>query len=304
MANSNECWINAQSEREANFYAKQLQLFELDIYDDFLKETLDNKNIILSKTIKHDKLSSGISNIVKKLKTLYEQSKIDNYDWFWLDSNQTRAINWKWGYLQLNKQVRINSRYRKNDIDLDKLNIAALKSSSHTPEERYNQIIRSFEENSTSLQTLEEIENELLFKWHKVKDHNEFVSFLDINNDIQCKWVIEHLNKQRAVSRKLKSLFKPTFDKDNYWCAIAIFDLIDDIRDKELLLIKMRKAWTQKKYRSKENSKKAQTISMSPDTKRKLDEIVAQTDGKICDTIERLINEEYKQLNRKHSYRD
>ncbi|MEZ8025468.1 hypothetical protein [Vibrio sp. 1F255] len=192
-----------------------------------------------------------------------------------------------------------NTSYIETILDEDDINRLFIPhhfSKLHSIKSKLNGIIEILED-LDDIKTVERITLNLQEHWKRFVSPYGLEDYLNIQDKEQCEWAIESLKKNQFIS-EISNIFIPTDDLDYYFFSLAIFDLIDNKRDKELLLLKMRKAWTQKKYRSKENGKRAYSISLSPDTKDKLDKIVDLKDGKICNAIERLVSEEYDKLHR------
>jgi hypothetical protein len=80
--------------------------------------------------------------------------------------------------------------------------------------------------------------------------------------------------------------------------VITTIDLADNLDRKALLIDKMKKAWSQKKFREKSNGKKPYSISMTQNTKQKLNALAEEHEMKINEMVELLIQNEYQ---RRHS---
>ncbi|PSU34071.1 hypothetical protein [Photobacterium lutimaris] len=63
--------------------------------------------------------------------------------------------------------------------------------------------------------------------------------------------------------------------------------------DKQLLIIKMKRAWSQKKRRDKLEGRKAYSILMSTDVKSKLDEMAYEQGCHRNTLLEKIINDSY-----------
>ncbi|ELR66131.1 hypothetical protein C942_00317 [Photobacterium marinum] len=290
--------IEAKSESEAMFYAKYLNIDPkgIDYFLYFQREPLDEKNRLINKYLAEKYSEKELKFRVKQMIKTYESEKICNQDWFWLSAVDERAINWAWGYIQLNKDKEIYSRKLKIETAINKLNLNKLDPDTATTLARRNCLIESFQETNAQIEERKIIAKDLLREWEYILNKKGLESLIDRYNEKQCEWALSYLKEIRTTNHS-RRLFKSINNKEKYFSAIALFDLINDDRDKELILMKMRKAWTQYKYRSKQNGKKSYSISMSKTTKSKLDKIVEHTNSKICDTIERLINDEYERLN-------
>ncbi|WOD09042.1 hypothetical protein [Marinomonas sp. GJ51-6] len=76
--------------------------------------------------------------------------------------------------------------------------------------------------------------------------------------------------------------------------VIATLDLSDNVDRKALVIDKMKKAWSQKKFREKSSGKKPYSISMTLNTKQKLNAMAEEKGMKINEMIEYLVQNEFK----------
>ena len=80
-------------------------------------------------------------------------------------------------------------------------------------------------------------------------------------------------------------------------CIITLFDLLNEIPPaRELMLRKMKSAWSQKYFRDKNNGKRSVSVVLPEKTINMLDEICIKTDRRKNEVIIRLIQAEYEQI--------
>lgn len=90
-------------------------------------------------------------------------------------------------------------------------------------------------------------------------------------------------------------LIVPTVYSDRIKVVNAAFFCWDAHQDTKILLIKKIKgAWSQKKYRDKNGSKKLINVYINSDAKKKLDYLAGGNGYSIASVLERLIDEEYR----------
>ncbi|MDO6528182.1 hypothetical protein Q4519_21170 [Motilimonas sp. 1_MG-2023] len=138
----------------------------------------------------------------------------------------------------------------------------------------------------------------LMRSWKIIDKQNYLLKWLDKKNNEQIDWVMEYLSKQESFV-SLKNACMPVANVSKYSILVSAVDLFNHYEPKntprlELLIIKMKKAWSQKKHRDGLKGRKAYNVIMSTDAKQKLKVIADARDYKQNETIENLINEAYE----------
>ena len=112
------------------------------------------------------------------------------------------------------------------------------------------------------------------------------LAWIDGNDAEQIAWVNRYLSQHLPLG-SLRLL--PTSDMAIYSNNMPVPISADLI----LFINKMRSAWRQKQFRSKQNGKKTYSFVMSVNVERQL-KTLAGSQGEIRQTLEQLINEQFK----------
>lgn len=222
----------------------------------------------------------------------------------WIDTKNNRLCIYVWSYIRL-----LNESSFKNILGTPSLNkIDILNTKSHSlggqyfyesmniellPKDnktRKDNIIDFFDLINTYALQKKELLAQLKLKWMYSTEKNEIFNWANKNNQ---QWAWNYLFKDSHPI-----WFINNNQPDNYLNGIiTTFDLLNDDPDKrELLISKMKSAWSQKAYRDKNNGKKAVSIVLSEDIIKKLDFVCENTDRRKNEVVTRLIREEYDKI--------
>ena len=145
--------------------------------------------------------------------------------------------------------------------------------------------------------------------WGHIFSSRKPFSWLEKDNDEQCRWAWEYLRKTDGYSssKPMTYQFTPTSTAEIYLAIYAAYDTwIIDNGAKRLFKSDFSKAWQQKKLRDGRQGKKACSLVLHEDVKLKLDElaktrkmtIFIDMDDVLADTYGKhieLYNAEYSQ---------
>lgn len=242
---------------------------------------------------------------IAELQSAFSEVQAVDKDWGWLDPNDFRFINWTWFVLKhdspslIDDIIDIDFRVKTTIINDDKyidvlrkLNIKAFNLSSRKIADKYAMLIELFSKGEATIEEQLYIIQEICKRWEEIINDERMINFLSNKPSTKSEFAykkIKELSEERWLFRET-----PRTCEEKHWSTITAFDLIDDKYKKELIIQKIKRAWSQKKYKEKDNAKKPYSISMTPDTKKKLDKIADFVDGKICDAISRIIDEEFE----------
>lgn len=286
-----------------------------EIFNDFRRQHL---NPALRKTIphtghlnvfeefRHKKCDSENNNAAHRFVRLFCMD-IDSFEW--VDTKNPRLCNFVWSYIRL----IINDRNEMNPYTLNIKKETIIPSSTSNnggflhdrtlyqnlqfdtsppnSESKKNIIINYFNFLCDTKQHKERILEKIKSKWSECSKRMDVKSWLDINNNELWTWNYLHkgINPSWFVVHDKKT--------DHVNGVITTFDLLNDIPDtRELLLTRMRLAWSQKAYRDKNNGKKTVSIVLSEDIINKLDFICGNTDRRKNEVVTRLIRDEYDKV--------
>ncbi|BBR38440.1 hypothetical protein WP3W19E03_09650 [Aeromonas veronii] len=224
----------------------------------------------------------------------------------WIDTKNSRLCIYAWSYIRLLKesslkQILANHTPSPSRSDIFKTQasslggqyfyeIANIESLPKDNKTRKENIIEFFDLIDCKTLQKKELLEQLKLKWMRCTEKNEVLNWTNKNNQ---QWAWHYLFKDNPPI-----WFINNNQPDNYLNGVvATFDLLNDDPDKrELLISKMKSAWSQKAYRDKNNGKKAVSIVLSEDIIKKLDFICENTDRRKNEVVTRLIREEYEQI--------
>ncbi|HEH9400583.1 TPA: hypothetical protein SIA35_002616 [Aeromonas sobria] len=222
----------------------------------------------------------------------------------WIDTKNNRLCIYVWSYIRLLnkpsfKNILETPSLNRSDILNTKalslggqyfyedMNIESLPKDNKTRKEN---IIEFFDLINIYALQKKELLAQLKLKWMHSTEKNDIFKWANKNNQ---QWAWNYLFKDSHPI-----WFINNSQPDNYLNGIiTTFDLLNDDPDKrELLISKMKSAWSQKAYRDKNNGKKAVSIVLSEDIIQKLDFVCENTDRRKNEVVTRLIREEYDKI--------
>lgn len=221
-----------------------------------------------------------------------------------LDKGIERMCYWIWCY------CRLMDSTASNWLNTPSINYNVLPESSvylksninlhpATAEERYDLIIKFLDFSQANLDSKRGLLAFWQQAWGEIYEAETF-HWLDNKNNIQCEWASNYLVNDTEYKVPNWFLPKPTTPQQMYDFTIAAFDIWDAHPDsKKLLIIKMKKAWSQKKHRDNMEGKKAYNFVLDNGVKDKLDAIAKDYGLKKNQCLEQLIEKEFTLLKNK-----
>ena len=278
--------------RKIRFYKKYIArkdkefLFNLDELD----ENYISINKILFRCIKNTRERNAFIN---EMRTKYNSTVIQRNEFNWIKEND-RYCYWVW--------INIRSVFNLGDEPFDKdqpppafYDIAGISKSPTNMAERYNQIIEFFDYLNKNIDTKR---NYLLYLKESlgiINYYSKSFDWLSENDKEQCEWAFRYITTGNTNIFNSYIKISTWSAKEIYLAIIASFDTwYSSLAEKELFLIKIKKAWSQKKYRDETLKKKLLNTYISHDAKNKLDKLTKGSRRKINEVIEELINKEYE----------
>lgn len=234
----------------------------------------------------------------------------------WINDNERTAF-WVWGFLyqatieQLDIVNFVEPSGRSN-IYYNKLNIT---SSPRNHQERIDIIIQIFDSfivpqgNNKKYRLMDRLKKQ----WLRIYSKPLPVKWLP-DNEKDVLWAWEALKKQQQslrlrsyrsyppVKSGLSITFTPQSHSERALAVRAALDLWDKEPDsKKLFLLNLNKAWNQRKLRESRTDKKALNTYLRNETKMRLDSLASDYGMRISDVLEKLINEHFNSIKKRHS---
>ncbi|ENU70085.1 hypothetical protein [Acinetobacter baumannii] len=195
-------------------------------------------------------------------------------------------------YGNLNKDSRYIGPHNKN-IQIPIFN---QKLKIKQTEDLFSIFIHLIDQYQSTLESKKEYISNLLNSFNGIKNNKNTYKWIDPDNTDQIEWILNYL----TTTLRTKVIVGPS----HYINVIlrqctkyeTIFLLLAErpIQDKELTILKLKKAWSQQKFRLSGKAKKAHHLPLTKDTTKKLkalSEVMAMTESQI---LENLIGEKYR----------
>lgn len=165
-------------------------------------------------------------------------------------------------------------------------------------DERYEWIVSYFDyRGNLRAQDKEKNLSELRSKWEMIICRNISLDWIDIKNRELCRWAYKYLSEKITETKRFgkvniypdKNSSEELYDS----CQLLVDQWESDPDALRFLLLKLQKAWSQKKLRDSRKDMKAINIYISTPVKTMLDSMVRKNKTTQTDLIEELVKKEY-----------
>ncbi|MDG2664109.1 hypothetical protein P7M31_24960, partial [Vibrio parahaemolyticus] len=263
--------VKIEDETMGRFYANQLSKHDISAVWEESLSIKENERIINSalKSYSFEDCKRIVGKIEEKYNSiLYIKNEIRknerfcNFSWFYIQKKLS-------GKLSLNP----NGNSFKERVKRVRIYIAKVNKS------KFNYI---------------ELEMKIVRKWNLSLDKTEIISWLKDDDEEKIKWTWSYILKHEPlVIKYIWNNKNSTKDLKDF--IIAFFDIIEDNK-RDITIKRIKKAWDQKKFRDKVQSKKQYCINLSESSNEKLKAISISKNMKRNKVIESLINNEFLRL--------
>ncbi|MFT2098290.1 hypothetical protein ACMUMQ_08055 [Marinomonas sp. 2405UD66-6] len=285
--------LEANSERECAFYSDYLlKNIRSASIKNLRGNTHEERVIKLNEELEGlIKKSRAPKNFASQMRSAFKATQLSIQHFRWLDKKDERLCNWLWCYLKkATSQTEPEETVRNESLLL--LSAKAFQIERDTAAERQVDILDAFYHGEATASQQQEILELLKAKWHEIRQDVSVTNWLEDNNPTHWSWAWSYL--QNNTQRPLEQAWLPSNDVEKRAAVIATLDLSDNVDRKALVIDKMKKAWSQKKFREKSSGKKPYSISMTLNTKQKLNAMAEEKGMKINEMIEYLVQNEFK----------
>lgn len=288
----NDEFLEAHSERECVFYSDYLLK---NIRSASLKnlrgETLEERVIKLNEELHNLILKNRApKNFATQMRSAFKGTQLPFQHFRWIDKKDERLCNWLWCYLKrVTSQTELEGTAEEN---LLLLSAKAFQIERESTADRQMDILDSFYHGEATASQQQEILERLKAKWHEIRQDVSVTNWLEDTNPTHWSWAWSYL--QNNTQRPLDQAWLPSNDTEKKAAIVATLDLSDNLDRKALVIDKMKKAWSQKKFREKSSGKKPYSISMTLNTKQKLNAMAEEKGMKINEMVEYLVQNEFK----------
>jgi hypothetical protein len=286
---------------------------------------VDDSNKFMNKFIRYNKLlpDDKKTTITEVNSFLIKNNTRDKVlDLFDINPNNlqqsSRAINWLWGYIQINFDHEIiyigerlddNEFYTRNEDDILHLSdlITSEEINDHFDKKRNNlnykleQVINFINHKCILFDVIDIYLRELHNEWLRVFGNNKFKQFMNKAKNKEestrkSQFFYDELIKIDDIDKEI-SIFEHCTVNDPTALSQAILDLLTSNLEQQAIISKISKKWSSKKNRN--NGKVSFSTTMLPETKNKLDQIVNHSYSNISTTLQKIIDQEHARLFKK-----
>lgn len=301
--------LDIKSWREYNFYIQYLNTNIIELPERKRIEQIEEGERYINNKIKGwIREGSQLNSLMDKMKEAFQTTQLTLSDFKWNDKKEDRFWNWVWCYLKNSIKYGVSERVTPSSTlnkvfgnkpilsNFSGLSLEALSKDRNNSSDRITDIIKAFHDGeadrSTQLAIIKFIDEE----WKAVYKDKVIVEWLDKSNHIQWSWTLAYIEKN--YRNLMSKAWRPGCDIEIRAAIIAAMDMLNDPIRKELLVGKLKRAWSQKKFRDKSDGKKAYSIHMTPKTKSMLDELAGSHDLKLNEVVAKLIKQEHELINK------
>lgn len=196
-------------------------------------------------------------------------------------------------YESLNNDSRYIEPYNNKNIQIPVFN---QKFITKQTEDLFSIFIHLIDQHQSPLESKKEYISNLLNSFNGIKNNKSTYKWIDPDNTDQIEWILNYLTTTIDAQIALYPAHYPNIINRQCTHYEIIFLLLAElpIQNKELILLKLKKAWSQQKFRLSGIAKKAHHLPLTKDTTKKLkalSEVMAMTESQI---LENLIGEKYR----------
>lgn len=208
------------------------------------------------------------------------RSQLVDTKWFdWIDSDGDRQLAWL--------------LHKTQDLARQPFGYQPITVERTPREERKDSIILMLDLWNETIENKHTFLSNKRNEWADIRTPDHETKWIDPKNSAQLKWAWSYLNKQQ-VSVALPS---PVDNRDYLTCILATIDNMSywNFAEKQLFLEKMKKTWSQKKYRDSGKAKKQHYMPLTKDARDKLSALSEEWSMKPHEVVELLIQEANEQ---------
>lgn len=160
-----------------------------------------------------------------------------------------------------------------------------------SPEKRRSEFIFRLDMKISPLAEKYDYLSNLRSNWLAAKTPDRLTKWLKQKNLAQIQWAWEYLQKHGKTAQ----MQSPVTDEERYSSVLAALDLLLGFHEaaRELFIEKMKKTWSQKKYRDSGKAKKPYHLPLTVRANSQLDWLAKCVGNSRSDVLIRLIDEEY-----------
>lgn len=218
---------------------------------------------------------------LQAIQDLKQQSYVSKKDISWIDESDHRMLIFL--LLTLTHPLAWNPA----KLTPPHLRLPAGSPEKTPIERRHQRIIRIIDTASSPIARLLFLKETYAIHKLKAKD----AKWLDKDNEEQLDWCLKQLN-QKHYREWFEKIAAPVSPQEKYAELLAKLDLLGALEHPDtqrLTLEKLRRAWTQQKYRHSGKAKKQVSLALSAEARKKLEDLHERWRCPRNEVIERLL---------------
>jgi hypothetical protein len=215
-------------------------------------------------------------------------------DLSWIKKDDHRLLVWMVN-IGISNLINFNPNLRSNLI-----NNLTEEFEYYSMEQSYSwvvEILDSIVFDNTDCSEKQYVIGLLKNSWARCMTSSKDTDWLKKDDEVQLSWAWKYLGDHR----KRVKIVEPINNLEIYVAVIASLDFLTDPSnrflkrnaDKELFLIKFKKAWSQKKFRDDGKIKKLYHLPLTKDAKNNLEKLALLANKRENEILESLIRQEY-----------
>lgn len=272
-------------------------------------------NQILSRAVYNNAERSQpyITNAIKGgLTSFFHKNTIRDEDFDWISIDNQRLVNFVWTSLRcaLFSQTKniITINYELNSDTYSSMlktikpyHAMHLEQNPSNLKDKIECIKLFFDSWGVPLPAQQNLMSSIKNKWNNIKNKTDIIEWLNKNEEIvvwSWSYILDNLlNKTKPEWVDISSSDKKEIESQTRDTIITLYDLVDREIDRNFLKIQLSTNGSQQKYREKiKINSKTLNISVSIETKEKLNKLTKIKNKSIKAVIESLINDEIERL--------
>ncbi|EHU5196862.1 hypothetical protein KY955_002321 [Vibrio vulnificus] len=222
----------------------------------------------------------------------------------WLDKMNERAHFWMWCVCRLLEENNFASNsFNPGTLNADRstmriYNQIGLSIYPRTEKERHRLIIEFLDKSYLPLASKQSLLEYFKAQSSQLFTAGKFTWITREDNECyqQYEWACDYITKNKHFSIPYWFIPAPTTDRDMLEAAIAAFDIWPvDSSTKQLFILRMRKAWSQKKHRAslEKKNKQSYNFTLTTKVKKMLDRMADKEGLSRNEVLEKLIKDKY-----------
>lgn len=294
--------------------AKKLDAFILGVISDRVERgiLIDKLRDMDLKT--RDARSEDPSKIKNLMKEIFDCCNLSSEAFDWIFPENQRLCDFVWACLRIShssrssiliyeQELTITDESDKMEVDIlgrksnqrdyiyDQLGLPKSARDSYT---KKNYIIRFFDLWSVSREKKEAQMEWFSRAWNKLKNKSKMVDWLN-RNDGMAGWAWNYTLKTylNFDAPAWVDLSNSKNDEKEREVLITLYDLLS-VEHRAILMASLSKSGAQQKYRMNSSERKAMSIPLSEEHKDKLKRMAKDTNCRIYQVVEDMIEKEYK----------